>query len=115
MDFLISILKHVKKGINLKVQQLIDDQKKDQTDKLTEKVKLIESLKVIANKLEEEVVMPRNMLAHVETKIGADGKHFLKSIKPGYSNINCTQEWCKKMRNDLLKHSKNLTEISKHI
>ncbi len=115
VDFLNSILKYIKKTHNMKAQQLIQDKKKDQADKLTEKVKLIESLKTKASKLEEEVVKPRNMLAHVETKIDVDGKHFIKSMKPGYSDIKCTQDWCKKMRSDLIKHSENLNEISKHI
>lgn len=115
VDFLNSILNNVKKGLNSKAQQLIKDKKRDQAAKFTEKVKLIKSLKTIACKLEEEVVKPRNMLAHVETKIGTDGKHFLKSMKPGYDDIKGTQEWCKKMRNDLLKHSDNLNVIAKYI
>jgi len=57
----------------------------------------------------------RNVLAHVEQKVGNDNVPYLKSMYKEYEDINADSEWYKNTRKDLHKHSENLTSILEFI
>ncbi len=84
---------------------------KDSTDTAEKKLLPdIEGLLSKAKKLENEVLKPRNMLAHVEHTID-NNKIFLKSLKSGYEDIKIDSDCCKKMRQLFTKHASNLIQI----
>jgi hypothetical protein len=110
--FLNSILKTIVKDYNKKINDEKDPAVRDNLG--TRKTK-IQSLYDISKKLSDEVMKPRNVLAHVEQGMGTDNVPYLRSLQKGYEDINADAEWYKKTRKDLQKHSENLTFILKFI
>jgi CheY-like chemotaxis protein len=78
--------------------------------KAKEILRILEPLHTIAKKLNAEVCMPRNMLAHVEHVIDG-GKICLRSLKGGYEDILIDSKKCKDIRQSLMKHAANLDQI----
>jgi len=110
--FLNSILKKIVKDYNRKISTEKDTVFKD---KLGTQKDMLQSLYNIAKKLSDEVMKPRNVLAHVEQKVGDDNVPYLKSMYKEYEDIKANSEWYKNTRKDLHKHSENLTSILKFI
>ncbi len=110
--FLNSILKKIVKDYNKKISTEKDP---DVRDKLGTQKTMLQSLYNISKKLSDEVMKTRNVLAHVEQKVGNDNVPYLKSMYKEYEDINADSEWYKNTRKDLHKHSENLTSILEFI
>lgn len=110
--FLNSILKKIVKDYNKKISTEKDP---DVRDKLGTQTTMLQSLYNIAKKLSDEVMKTRNVLAHVEQKVGNDNVPYLKSMYKEYEDIKADSEWYKNTRKDLHKHSENLTSILEFI
>jgi len=110
--FLNSILKKIVKDYNKKIGV---EKKTGAKEEIRKRISTVQPLYGIAKTLAEEVMKPRNMLAHVEQEMGPDNVPYLRSLQKGYEEINADSEWYKKTRKDLQKHSENLTFILKFI
>ncbi len=109
--FLNSILKNIVKDYNKMVSEGTPKIK----SQIQEKKTVLQPLYDIAKKLVDEIMKPRNVLAHVEMKIGPDNVPYLKSMYKNCENINANLDWCKGTRKNLQKHSENLANILKFI
>ena len=107
IEFLNSILKKIVKQYNKSISQLAGDEKTALSLKRDFVKPLYNTTKLLAN----EVMKPRNMLAHVDQKLDNDNIPYLKSIQKGYDDIVANSEWYKITRKDLQKHSNNLNKI----
>jgi hypothetical protein len=72
---------------------------------------LLKELKTVYKLFPEEVIHPRNTMAHVEKQWDENGKCILKSRVRGHRPICVDHEWCIKARKDLIKHTENLDRI----
>lgn len=109
--FLNSILKKITKNYNKMISEGIPKIK----SRIRKKKTVLQPLYHIAKKLADEVMKPRNVLAHVEMKIGPDNVPYLKSMYKDHENIKANLDWCKGTRKNLQKHSENLANILKFI
>lgn len=113
----ISFLNSIIKKINKSAQDKKDDTSfEPQVQKQFEEI--LEKLKPYRNKckkLGEDVMKPRNILAHVEHKINHDSKPFLKSLERGCNEIVIDTQWCKDTRVRLKEHSSNLEALNQFI
>ncbi len=103
--------------LNKIVAELNEDIKSGGDGKKTqakETLKILEPLLVIVKKLNAEVCMPRNMLAHVEHVIDG-GKICLRAIRGGYEDILIDSKKCKDIRQSLMKHATNLNQIKEFL
>lgn len=76
-------------------------------------VAALKELKAVYKLFPDEVIHPRNTMAHVEKQWDENGKCILKSRVKGHRPICVDHEWCMKARKDLIKHMDNLHEILK--
>jgi CheY-like chemotaxis protein len=73
----------------------------------------LKELKAVYKLFPDEVIHPRNTMAHVEKQWDENGKCVLKSRVRGHRPICVDHEWCIKARKDLIKHMDNLDKILK--
>ncbi len=71
-------------------------------------VAALKELKAVYKLFPDEVIHPRNTMAHVEKQWDENGKCILKSRVKGHRPICVDHEWCMKARKDLIKHMYNL-------
>jgi len=71
-------------------------------------VAALKELKAVYKLFPDEVIHPRNTMAHVEKQWDENGKCILKSRVKGHRPICVDHEWCMKARKDLIKHMDNL-------
>ena len=114
LDALNGILKLRIKSINIELQQReIEPAKKAS---LSEKSKLIGSLKTELIKFQDEILKVRNTLAHVKEEAESDGTPYLRSLnKKDGTVIIFNDEKYTEIRSLLKKHKKNFLEISQHL
>jgi hypothetical protein len=74
-------------------------------------VAALKELKAIYKLFPEEVIHPRNTMAHVEKSWDENGKCILKSRIKKHRPICVDHEWCIKARKDLIKHMDNLFSV----
>jgi CheY-like chemotaxis protein len=74
-------------------------------------VTALKELKAVYKSFPDEVIHPRNTMAHVETDWDENGTCILKSRVKGHRPICVDHEWCTKARKDLIKHMANLEQI----
>jgi CheY-like chemotaxis protein len=79
------------------------------------KLEQLKSLSKEIKKIEEEVLDPRNILAHSVVRYKKAGKAYLRGLNKRTPGINFDHNWCQQMRKTLLKHTKNLNDISQYI
>jgi len=101
------ILKDKIKELNKKIA----DGKGSENDRTL--VTALKELKAVYKLFTEEVIHPRNTMAHVEKSIDDNGKCILKSRVKGHRAICVDHDWCIKARKDLIKHMNNLDQILK--
>jgi CheY-like chemotaxis protein len=73
----------------------------------------LKELKEVYKVFPDEVIHPRNTMAHVEKEWDENGKCILKSRVKAHAAICVDHEWCTKARKDLIKHMDNLEKILK--
>ena len=71
----------------------------------------LKELKAVYKNFPDEVIHPRNTMAHVEKSWDENGKCILKSRVKSHRLIRVDHEWCIKARKDLIKHMENLDQI----
>jgi CheY-like chemotaxis protein len=76
-------------------------------------VAALKELKAVYKLFPEEVIHPRNTMAHVEKQWDENGKCILESRVKGQRPICVDHEWFTKARKDLIKHMDNLEQILK--
>ena len=81
------------------------------TEKDEKLVAALKELKAIYKLFPDEVIHPRNTMAHVEKQWDENGKCVLKSRIKGHRPICVDHEWCIKARKDLIKHMENLDQM----
>lgn len=64
-------------------------------------------IKAIMTDYEKEIIVIRNKFAHAEL-ISVEGRHYFRDRKDG---LDFNQEFCQKIRADLIKHKDNLDEL----
>lgn len=74
----------------------------------TEELKQIEN---VMKKIPDEVIEPRNILAHSKKKVNDDGSIILEGINRKTKEINFSQEWLSKTRRNIAKHKENLMQL----
>lgn len=110
--FLNSILKKIIKDYNKKIDV---EKEPGAKEEIRKRISTVQPLYGIAKTLADEVMKPRNVLAHVEQEMGSDNIPYLKSLTKGYEEIKADSEWYKKTRKDLQKHAENLKNIFEFI
>jgi CheY-like chemotaxis protein len=113
ISFLNSILKKINKLSQDKKDNTALEAAKRQT--FRDFFETLAPLRDKCKKLCEDVMKPRNMLAHVELGMKDSKKPFLRSLEKGYSEIVIDNQWCKDTRIRLKEHSSNLNEIDSFI
>lgn len=78
-------------------------------------VSVLKELKETYKLFPDEVIHPRNTMAHVEKQWDENGKCILKSRVKGHRPICVDHEWCIKARKDFIKHTENLDQMLKTI
>jgi len=109
--FLNSILKKIAKDYN----KIISEGKSSIKKKVQARKSALQPLYDIAKRLADEVMKPRNVLAHVEMEIGSVNVPCLKSLYRECEDIKADPRWYKETRKNLQKHSENLTSILEFI
>jgi len=101
------ILKDKIKELNKKIG---DGKGNEKDEKLLAALK---ELRAVYKLFPDEVIHPRNTMAHVEKQWDENGKCILKSRVKSHSPICVDHDWCMKARKDLIKHMDNLDQILK--
>lgn len=106
----------IKKKLSL-IKIIVNSKSEDKEIIATNKTKLVEleKLKKELNNFRDEILRIRNTLAHVEEEIGEDGIPFLKSINSEGTIIKFNNTKYIEIRKCLLKHNRNIDEITCHI
>jgi CheY-like chemotaxis protein len=71
----------------------------------------LKELKAVYKLFPDEVIHPRNTMAHVERQWDENGKCILKSRAKGHRPICVDHDWCLNARKNLIKHMENLDKI----
>ena len=91
------------------------ERRKTKTTNMASKLAQLKILSKEVKRIEGEVLDPRNILAHSVVEYKRAGKAYLKGLNKRTSGIDFDHNWCQQMRKNLLKHAKNLDDISQHI
>jgi hypothetical protein len=65
-------------------------------------------IKTILNDYENEIISIRNKFAHAVLEVGENGRAFFKNKKDG---LDFNDEFCKKIRENIIKHKTNLDNL----
>ena len=107
------ILKNQLKKVNVRVNGggITPEEKAS----LTERQAQLEKLKAELINFKKEIIDIRNILAHVEEKIGEDGEPYLQSLIKGMEPVKFDEAKYVEIRQNLKKHAANLDLITEHI
>ncbi|OGJ15729.1 hypothetical protein A3K73_04085 [Candidatus Pacearchaeota archaeon RBG_13_36_9] len=108
-DLMGTICKELKSELTLKVMGAKKGEKEEEK-------KLLEGINKIHDEcknIHSEIVEIRDILSHV--KQSDENPKVLKSIIPKYKEVIIDDSWCINARKNLIKHSKNLDDLSKNI
>lgn len=71
----------------------------------------VHAFRAVCKRLADEVMKPRNILAHVAHEVDEDNRQYLQSMTKDCEEIRIDSDWCKDKRKHLAEHVENLERL----